>query len=422
MDFNSFQTKASVRERSLYRGKLDRIDRVTSFQFTLRFRNGSGSWQWIRDKCGVTNGEVVFRPSTNKGPSTDIACYLGDINTGFEIHRNEDPQRSCCCWDVGRSVPAAHGSQSGWDRATLATPLAALRWFALVRHNEPWFSPRQGPGPLKLDKDALLLSFLRTDGQHIVLVAVSGFDNITCVFKTDEEGRVVVFSRNDGEEAGTARIFVAVGPDWPSAVETALTATKAFAHGQIAKAEYGTEPSLRLRSEEEKNLANWYDGFTYCTWNGLGQDLTTAKIFESLDTLKKNEIDISNLIIDDNWQSLEFSGVGNFYQRWTDFEANSENFPRGLKNTISEIRKFYPGIVDIAVWHGIFGYWGGISPGGTLAREYTMRTFKKQEGLFLGGGIMTTVDGADVGRLYDDFYRYNFLCIVTEVHWMNHLF
>jgi hypothetical protein len=46
------------------------------------------------------------------------------------------------------------------------------------------------------------------------------------------------------------------------------------------------------------------DGLSYCTWNGLGQNLTEDKVFTALESLSKNEINISNLIIDDNWQSL----------------------------------------------------------------------------------------------------------------------
>ncbi len=46
------------------------------------------------------------------------------------------------------------------------------------------------------------------------------------------------------------------------------------------------------------------DGLSYCTWNGIGQHLTEQKLFDALESLAKNEINISNLIIDDNWQSL----------------------------------------------------------------------------------------------------------------------
>lgn len=46
------------------------------------------------------------------------------------------------------------------------------------------------------------------------------------------------------------------------------------------------------------------DGLSYCTWNGLGQNLTEEKLFNALESLSKNGINVSNLIIDDNWQSL----------------------------------------------------------------------------------------------------------------------
>jgi hypothetical protein len=45
------------------------------------------------------------------------------------------------------------------------------------------------------------------------------------------------------------------------------------------------------------------DGLSYCTWNGIGQHLSEQKLFDALESLAKNEINISNLIIDDNWQS-----------------------------------------------------------------------------------------------------------------------
>lgn len=143
-------------------------------------------------------------------------------------------------------------------------------------------------------------------------------------------------------------MFVAVGPTWTSALEAALKATKNYAHLRIAE---DTQKPARIQSvyADQYDFTSWYDGFTYCTWNGLGQHLTPDKILDYLEVLSKNGIEISNLIIDDNWQSLDFSGVDNFYHRWTGFEANAENFPGDLKELISEIRKRHPHIVDIAV-------------------------------------------------------------------------
>ena len=105
----------------------------------------------------------------------------------------------------------------------------------------------------------------------------------------------------------------------------------------------------------------------------------------------------------------------------SDFEANQEGFPEGLRHCISEIRKKHPNIQHIGVWHALvsmpyftlsgfmltvkkLGYWGGISPTGKLAQEYKTRQVRKRDSHF--GGIMTVIDVDDVHRFYADFYRY----------------
>lgn len=105
----------------------------------------------------------------------------------------------------------------------------------------------------------------------------------------------------------------------------------------------------------------------------------------------------------------------------TDFEANEEGFPQGLRHCISEIREKHPNIQHIGVWHALvsllyssptvfmltvdkMGYWGGISPTGKIAKEYKTRQVRKKDGPM--GGTMTVVDADDVQRFYEDFYRY----------------
>lgn len=116
-------------------------------------------------------------------------------------------------------------------------------------------------------------------------------------------------------------------------------------------------------------------------------------MLDSLQDLKDSGIFISTIIIDDNWQSLD-AKLG-----WQHFEAN-ENFPNGLRHTVREIRKRFPHIKHVAVWHSIFGYWEGISPDGYIASHYKTKVVKWQN-----GRDITVVDASDVGRLYNDFYR-----------------
>ncbi len=77
---------------------------------------------------------------------------------------------------------------------------------------------------------------------------------------------------------------------------------------------------------------------------------------------------VTNLIIDDNWQSLvsRSSSVveraqllqdnGNQPQvrrGMNDFEANKEGFPQGLRHCVSAIRRRHPNIQHIGVWHAL---------------------------------------------------------------------
>jgi hypothetical protein len=145
------------------------------------------------------------------------------------------------------------------------------------------------------------------------------------------------------------------------------------------------------------------------TWNALGQKLSEKKIWDAVDTLAKHGIKFTSLIIDDNWQSLDYKGDGQFQYGWNGFEAEPDGFPNGLKAAISHIREKHPDIQHIAVWHAILGYWGGIAPDGEIAKKYktveVMREVGSRRNLPLGGK-MTVVAEEDVSRFYDDFYRF----------------
>jgi len=154
------------------------------------------------------------------------------------------------------------------------------------------------------------------------------------------------------------------------------------------------------------------------TWNALGQRLTEEKVLQAVDTLAKNNINVTNFIIDDNWQSIDYKGHGQFQHGWVEFEAEREAFPQGLKHLISQIRAKHPAIQHVAVWHAIMGYWGGLSPGGKLAQTYktveVVREDAERRNLPLGGK-MTVVGKEDVGKFYNDFYTFLSSCGVDAV-------
>lgn len=249
------------------------------------------------------------------------------------------------------------------------------------------------------------MSFLRRDGLHFVLLAVSLDDNLT-VIKPGGDGTLIAVSRNEAPTPGMAYIIAATGRTFERANEAAIY------HAKSIVAEKTKDTRLELESLANtispEYLEWWYDSFAYCTWNGLGQNLTDEKIYDALDIMFNAGIFFSTIIIDDNWQSIDQYGSNNFHHRWMEFEADRKTFPRGLKHTVSTIRGRHPSVKHIAVWHGIMGYWNGIAPDGHIAKCYKTKPMKKQDNGFFGGGSLVAIDANDAHRFYEDFYQYVF--------------
>lgn len=364
--------------------------------FTLKFKVHDNDWQWLNDIDQLGNGLILYQVEDAK--KSDLSACFDHLNPAWACTSIDDAKDNVTLWSLEHEVTAARGNDSGWSYTHLGLPKTSLRWFAIVRHSTPWLGPRQGDGPFNTDKDAILASFLRTDGLHLVILAMNGLPHISTTLGHNGEGHVMVTSRNDGLEAASMQVLVAIGTSFEAANGAIMDHARNLVSAQNVESGKHTD---------EGSLERWYDGLSYCTWNGLGQNLSEEKILNALSSLAENNIDISTLIIDDNWQSLDFRGDSNFEFRWTDFEANEENFPGGLKQTICRLRKNHSHIKHIAVWHGIFGYWGGISPSGAIAKKYKVEEVLKQtQESYLPDGHLTTIAATDVPRLYDDFYGF----------------
>lgn len=394
-------------------------------KFTVRYRTGpDAEWQWANQQRPVNDGEIVFAPRKPKiDPSAtpgkeELGKYIDGLASGLDIQPRKSEAPGSILWSISGDVGPAQEGQSGVKKLALGTPSSVVRNFSLVRVWSPWLAPRHGKKDFRLTEDAILCSFLRTDGYHLVLLAVSGVNDVLTVFQSGEKGEVVIEAKNDNRETAKFQILASVAESFevancalvyearkivraPHDEETTPTTTSKPA---VPDSPVGDDIVMVEKDPKIQWMSNWYDGLTYCTWNALGQNLTEEKILGALDILKSHGINIVNLIIDDNWQALDNDGESQFKRGWRRFEANPEGFPEGLKHTVETIRQRHPDIEHIAVWHALMGYWGGISPDGELARKYKTKEVKKKDAV--AGGMMLAVDPDDIHRFYDDFYSY----------------
>ncbi|KAK3694543.1 glycoside hydrolase superfamily [Podospora appendiculata] len=382
----------------------------SAFSFTVRFRRQPGDpWRWARDEHDVDDGHVTVSQGSGLGEGVvDLPDLIDNLNPDLAWESCPSQCPGTLLWSVTAPVDGAVGDTPGSASPSLGIPYSRqyVREFALVRSWSPWLVPRQGKRDPTLSlEDAVLCSFLSPQGKHLVLLAVSGLDNIVTVLQKEALGATKILIKNDGTETGVGTILVSVGDDFESAVAAAMYQARSLVMaGRTALT--NSVPTGRVKQEWYEN---WIDGLGYCTWNGLGQELTAEKVSKALDTLAENHINIRNLIIDDNWQDIDYRGAGQWQYGWKDFEAEPKTFPKGLKALVSEIRSKHANIQHVAVWHALLGYWGGLAPDGALAKRY--KTVEVERADFAPDslpvdGKMTVVAKDDTARFYNDFYRF----------------
>ncbi|KAJ9643895.1 hypothetical protein H2199_003761 [Coniosporium tulheliwenetii] len=382
--------------------------------FTLKFRAaGDEAWQWANEQLSLGDGQLIFEPETIS--DQELSFYINGMSSELSVKKEASETSDTLLWSLEAPVEAASGETSGCSNHKLGTVTNFSRWFALVRLWSPWLAPRHGKDVYSPDKDAILSAFLRQDGLHVAALAVSGVDDVLTTFTHDNQGNVIIKVSNDSEREGTARVIVAVAKSFGVANASVMYHARKI----ITRYEQDSgELKAELEAMEKKDLKgqwleDWYDGLSYCTWNGLGQNLTEDKIHAALASLEKNNINITNLIIDDNWQSLDHEGGGQFQRGWLEFEANKNGFPNGLKSAVTKIREDHKNIVHVAVWHALMGYWGGISSDGQIAKEYKTTTVRNKPGVTARS--MLVVDAPDINRMYLDFYRFLERCGISSV-------
>ena len=378
------------------KGRPDDADPIV--RFTFKFRpNEDAAWKWANDQLSLGDGYLHYQSDFKQH---DLSFFIQGTRSNIKTERLKSDTPSTLLWSLTAPVEPASEDDSGRSSNKLGTPTQLARWFALVRLWAPWLAPRQGKDNFSCDKDAVLTSFLRHDGQHVVVLAISGVDDVLTLLKHDNDGNVLIDGRNDAEETGISRVLIAVAPTFGYANAAVMHEARRIVMS-FAKETGSLQvelDALKRADIKPEWLEEWSDGFAFCTWNSLGQDLTENKIYEALDSLEKNDIKITNLIIDDNWQSLDNEGQNQIFRGMTRFEANSKGFPSGLRHTVNEIRQKHPSIKHIAVWHAMMGYWGAISPDGQLANDY--QTIKVDRPKW------TCIDPDDIMRWYNDFYSF----------------
>lgn len=125
------------------------------------------------------------------------------------------------------------------------------------------------------DKEGVILLYRRRDGIEVCIVPLSGIEGMGNRYirtMPDSNGIVAIEAH-----LGSPKLEVFVGCGTFQVVQKVMEAVR-------------KRVGNKARCSDINTLDPWKSGLSYCTWNGLGWDLSDEKILFALQELHKNGI------------------------------------------------------------------------------------------------------------------------------------
>lgn len=106
---------------------------------------------------------------------------------------------------------------------------------------------------------------MNAKGQHLVLLAISGMNDVMATFLSDESGNVKLHLRNDGESQENAIVLAAIGHNFESANAAVMYQARGLiVSSKKSTGEYDEEMKAIRDGVKPEWLENWYDGLGFC--------------------------------------------------------------------------------------------------------------------------------------------------------------
>ncbi|KPM46261.1 hypothetical protein AK830_g263 [Neonectria ditissima] len=365
--------------------------------FTVKYRiSEDTAWQWITCPSGFTKGEIILQSplSTHHDVETLVA-----LAPGWHVAKVETTHKAASLFSI-QSDPI-----QGPTQMVLGLLHHQARYCAISQIEPPWIAPRHGDDFLYLSERTVLCSILRGDG-NVVTVAAPSISDVYTFLLSNERGEVTVHTRDDSQTGKPCQIMLSIAPDIETSISAIMNNLQAKANESPLVRDM-IDDEFKSSNTNSSHLAPLLDYLGFCTWNALGPNLTQENILDALQLLREHDVKISTLLIDDNWQTLGSTELGDSHHDFlgfADFKA-SEGFPDGIAGLTASVKAENPSITEIGVWHGLLGYWGAIAKEGWIADNYETVDV---DGLmyYAVPTKLKSISASALNQFYDDFYAY----------------
>ncbi len=238
---------------------------------------------------------------------------------------------------------------------------------ALKRSGEYWCRPDFLKKVGDVPDETQILLIKHTDNKYtVILPVVSEF--YRCVLKGDEDTNTLyarLFTQCDDIFECRTLAFMYAETNEP------FSATKELFKLAIK------ELDIPIKLCEERNYPDMLEYLGWCSWDAMQIRVNEEGLIQKCKEFKENNIPVRWAIIDDMWADIPKFLTGTYSNfdemirlmhssRLASFEAAPERFPKGLKHTIDQMKKY---ISWVGMWYPITGYWAGFLPDTKIAEE-----------------------------------------------------
>ncbi len=271
------------------------------------------------------------------------------------------------------------------------------RFVSCFRYEPFWMKPAIGTELSQVPVETQFLLCECTGGRLVLIVPLYQAP-FRFVIEGTSQGLNLIGETNDAYTVGHGglAVFVATGTDVYDLMDRGARAV-------MARMKTG-----RLR--REKAVPDFADYFGWCTWDAFYREVTAANVREGLDAFRKGGVEPRLLILDDGWQSYDWSKTGE--ERLTAIGPNAR-FGGDLAPTVHLAKHDFKVKVFLA-WHSIIGYWGGVD--GERVTNYGVKDTPRMYGRGIlhhmphgnhgwWGALAGLVPAEHIHRFYHDLHR-----------------
>ncbi|RCI06300.1 hypothetical protein CU098_013424 [Rhizopus stolonifer] len=348
------------------------------YEYTLRFTLDKYKNDWCWYGTSNDNGKICITPFADTISDLPISGAANGLN--LILKQSIDNNISLTHYKIYAGAPLY------FSVGKIACPIYSF--VALIRKGSCWMTPVAGNDSFEgrnRDEKWQMLLFVDSVYGHVHLWMVVSQDS-DCWF-SPESSNSLGLHRSDHKNDNVHLFMLSTRfkQDFTLLIPKALEYYHQFVYQDL----------LSFNNRQLQTIPNLSDKLGYCTWNAFGKEISLENIRSAMKSLSDNNIPVSYLLLDDGWQH-----VSNDQSQLKGFEANQDKFPKGLEQSISELKTSYPFLQYIGVWHTLWGYWNGID-----------ETFAKTNG-YAGFPCDNKNQHQSIGiinnskHFYDDFYHF----------------